>query len=65
MLFRSLWAAWRFKLNAGSHAVLVLEVERLRAGATAPSSPLSGEIVEDLTGWRYEHLWGRGAPKTP
>ncbi len=65
VMLLGLWAAWRFRLNAGSHAVLVLEVERLRAGATEPSSAMSREVVEDLTGWRYEHLWGRGAAKTP
>ncbi|MBI5257820.1 MAG: MFS transporter [Burkholderiales bacterium] len=56
-----LWAAWRFRLNAHTHAVLVHEVERLRAGATEAESPANRAIVEDLTGWRYERLWGRAA----
>lgn len=51
--------SWRFHLNAGTHAVLVHEVERLRAGATAPESEESKAIVEDLTGWKWEKLWGR------
>jgi oligogalacturonide transporter len=55
-----LLGAWRFRLNASSHWVLVNEVERLRAGATTAESPASQRIVEELTGWRYEDLWGRG-----
>ncbi len=52
--------ALRFKLNAKTHAVLVSEVERLRTGATEPATPESGAVVEDLTGWKYATLWGRG-----
>ncbi len=52
--------AWRFRLNAASHWVLVNEVERLRAGATEAETPASRRIVEELTGWRFEDLWGRG-----
>lgn len=59
-----LWAAWRFRLNATTHAVLVQEVERLRAGATQPASAESQQVVEDLTGWRYADLWGRGSQAT-
>ena len=55
-----LWAARSFRLNAASHWVLVNEVERLRKGATEAESPASKRIVEELTGWRFEDLWGRG-----
>lgn len=74
VMLLGLWAARRFRLNARTHAVLVQEVERLRGGATEPSSPEAKAVVEDLTGWRYEQLWGRGrsvafdvrtAPSTP
>jgi len=61
MMLLGLFAAWRFALNAGSHAVLVREVERLRSGATEAESPDSRRAVEALTGWRYEHLWGRAS----
>ncbi|MFH7044959.1 MFS transporter [Paucibacter sp. JuS9] len=53
--------SWSFRLNARTHAVLVHEVERLRAGETEAESPENRRIVEDLTGWPYEKLWGRGA----
>lgn len=55
-----LWAARRFRLNAATHAVLSQEVERLRAGHTEAASPASQKIVEELTGWPYARLWGRG-----
>ena len=58
-----LWAARHFRLNAASHLVLTREVERLRAGATEADSPASRRIVEALTGWRYEDLWGRGGAR--
>jgi oligogalacturonide transporter len=54
-----LWVSLRFRLDPTTHAVLMDEIERLRAGATTPASPQSGAIVEDLSGWRYDQLWGR------
>jgi oligogalacturonide transporter len=52
--------SWSFRLNARTHEVLIHEVERLRAGETQPESEESKAIVENLTGWRFERLWGRG-----
>lgn len=50
----------RFRLNPHTHAVLMDEIERFRADpGTTPSSPENRAIVEDLSGWRYEQLWGR------
>lgn len=60
MMLLGLWAAYRFNLTARTHRVLVDEVDRLRQGHTEPSSPEAQRIVEDLTGWRYDTLWGRG-----
>lgn len=60
IMLLGLWAAWRFRLNATTHQVLVKEVERLRHGATEAETPESRRIVEELTGWRFEELWGRG-----
>jgi oligogalacturonide transporter len=50
----------RFKLNRDTHAVLMTEIERLKAGERSPSSADNRAIVEDLSGWRYEELWGQG-----
>lgn len=60
VMLLGLLAAWRFRLNARTHAMLSDEVKRLRAGATEPASSESREVVESLTGSRYEQLWGRG-----
>jgi len=60
VMLAGLVIALKFRLNARTHAVLMDEVERLRAGATKPATTESGQIVEDLTGWKYETLWGRG-----
>ncbi|WP_457349957.1 MFS transporter [Roseateles sp. P5_D6] len=61
MMLFGLIASWTFRLNASTHAVLVNEVDRLRNGATEAETPESGRIVEDLTGWPYDRLWGRGS----
>lgn len=65
MMVLGMLASWRFRLNASTHAVLVNEVERLRHGATEAESPASQRIVEDLTGWPYERLWGRAPGGLP
>lgn len=65
MMVLGMLVSWRFRLNAATHAVLVKEVERLRHGATEAESPESQRIVEDLTGWPYERLWGRAPGGLP
>jgi oligogalacturonide transporter len=54
----------RFRLNSETHAVLMQEIDRFKAvsrGAIASEpSPENRAVVEDLTGWKYEELWGRG-----
>lgn len=51
--------SWSFHLNARTHGILMQEVDRLRAGETEPESEESKQIVEDLTGFKFERLWGR------
>lgn len=51
--------ALKFRLNARTHAVLIEEVDRLRAGETEPASEENRAVVEDLTGWKFDKLWGR------
>ncbi|ESQ93298.1 major facilitator transporter [Asticcacaulis sp. AC460] len=63
MMALGAWASWNFRLNARTHAVLIHEVERLRAGETEPESEDSKRIVEDLTGFKFERLWGRSRKK--
>jgi oligogalacturonide transporter len=58
VMLGGLMASWRFRLNARTHDVLMAEIDHLRAGGTAPTSPEAQAVVEDLSGWRYEQLWG-------
>jgi oligogalacturonide transporter len=50
----------RFRLNSNTHAVLMEEIERFKRHPGTEPSAANRAIVEDLTGWRYDQLWGRG-----
>ena len=58
MMLFGLIISWRFRLNARTHGVLMAEIDRFHAGERTPSSQAAKEVVEDLTGWPYERLWG-------
>lgn len=49
----------KFRLSPATHDILMREIEHLRSGARTPTSPVAAEVVEDLSGWRYDQLWGR------
>lgn len=49
----------RFRLDRNTHAVLMTEIGRFKAGAVEAPSAQNRAVVEDLTGWKYEDLWGR------
>jgi len=49
----------KFKLTKKTHAVLMREIARFKNGEPAPATPEDKAIVEDLTGWPYEKLWGQ------
>jgi oligogalacturonide transporter len=53
----------RFRLSRATHGVLMAEIEHLRAGHREPISPESRTIVEDLSGWSYDLLWGNNEVK--
>jgi oligogalacturonide transporter len=60
IMFFGFLVSLRFRLNSQTHAVLMQEIERFK---TRPGSDPPAEnraVVEDLTGWRYEKLWGKG-----
>jgi oligogalacturonide transporter len=58
VMLAGLFASWHFRLNARTHGVLMAEIERLRAGEREPSSEEARGVVEDLSGWSYDQLWG-------
>jgi oligogalacturonide transporter len=51
----------RFKLDRNTHAVLMAEIQRFKQAPGTQPSPENRAIVEDLSGWPYDRLWGRGA----
>jgi oligogalacturonide transporter len=53
--------AGKFKLNKDTHELLMQEIAHLKTGATEPSSEHSRKVVEDLSGWPYEKLWGKNS----
>jgi oligogalacturonide transporter len=55
----------RFKLNRDTHAVLMGEIDRFKANDPSPPTPENRAIVEDLSGWKYEELWGKGRARAP
>jgi oligogalacturonide transporter len=59
MLFGFL-VSLRFKLNSKTHSVLMDEIERFKTQPGTAPSPENRAVVEDLTGWKYDELWGKG-----
>jgi oligogalacturonide transporter len=53
----------RFKLNGETHEILMTEIDRFKTQPGTLPSPENRAVVEDLTGWKYEELWGRGRPE--
>lgn len=59
LLVMGILISLKFKLTKKTHAVLMREIARFKQGETAPATPEDKAIVEDLTGWPYEKLWGK------
>ena len=57
-LAAGIYVSTRFRLSPATHDILMREIEHLRSGARTPTSPGAGAVVEDLSGWRYDQLWG-------
>ena len=55
----------RFRLDRHTHAVLMAEIQRFKQGAGTAPSASDRLIVEDLSGWPYERLWGGGSASSP
>jgi oligogalacturonide transporter len=58
MLVFGVLVSTRFRLTPGTHAILLAEIEHFRSGARIPTTPENARIVEDLSGWSYDRLWG-------
>ena len=63
LLLVALITAFTFKLNKETHGILVDEVNRLKNnGSKENVDPKTKEVVEALTGHKYEKLWGGNTP---
>lgn len=59
LCFVGLFFSFRVKLNDDNRKILSAEIERLRNGGSKDDvTPEAKEVVETLTGWKYEHCWG-------
>jgi oligogalacturonide transporter len=61
LLAMGIWVSFGFKLNKTTHAILVREIARFKAGETTPPSDADKRVLEDLTGWSYDKLWGNNS----
>jgi len=58
LLVMALLITFTFKLNKQTHIILTKEIERLKNnGSKLEVDPKTKEIVEDLTGYKYENVW--------
>ena len=58
LLVIALIFTFTFKLNKQTHFILTKEIERLKNnGSKLDVDPKTKEVVEDLTGYKYEDVW--------
>ena len=61
VLLLGFWVSTKFKLHTETHGVLMREIERFKQGKREPSSDENKAVIEDLTGWKYDQLWGNNS----
>ena len=60
LLVLSLILSFSFKLNKETHQIIINEVERLKNGGSKADVDLkTKEVVEELTGYKYENVWNK------
>lgn len=66
VLFFGYYVSTKFNLNTDTHKILMSEIARFKTGERKPSSAEAKSLVEDLTGWDYDKLWGNNelSPQT-
>ncbi|WML51250.1 MFS transporter [Neobacillus sp. PS3-12] len=68
LLVISFIVATVFKLSKKNHTILLAEVNRLKnSGSMKSVNAETRDVVEMLTGWKYEQLWGNNnvSPQKP
>ena len=64
LLLMGIAVSFRFKLTQQTHAILLREIGRFKRGEATPPSEEDQRILQDLTGWPYEQLWGKNPVRT-
>jgi oligogalacturonide transporter len=64
LLLMGIAISFRFKLTQQTHAVLLREIARFKRGESVPPSEEDRQILQDLTGWPFEQLWGKNPVRT-
>ena len=59
MLIFGVLVSLRFRLDPKTHAVLMDEIDRFKTDPHGTTTDETRAVVEDLTGWRHDQLWGR------
>jgi oligogalacturonide transporter len=58
----AIYFSLQMKLDRKNHAVLLVEIARIKAGGRIEDVPPEARaIAEELTGWPYEQCWGNSA----
>ncbi len=66
LLVAALLVVFTFKLNRKTHKILVNEIERLKNnGVKKDVDPETKEIVEALTGYKYDDIWEEKQKEIP
>lgn len=58
LLFWGMWVSRKFILDKHTHAVLLAAIVRFKGGERRPASAEDKRIIETMTGWSYDALWG-------
>ena len=59
MLIFGVIVSLKFRLDPRTHGILMDEIDRFKNNPDAPTSPETRAIVEDLSGWQHDRLWGK------
>lgn len=61
VLMFGFWVSTKFRLCKETHEVLMTEIERFKCGDNLSPTDEHKAIVEDLSGWSYDKLWGKNS----
>jgi oligogalacturonide transporter len=65
MLAFGVIVSFKFRLDPRTHAVLMDEIDRFKHDPEAETSAETKAVVEDLSGWPHDRLWGKNPVAQP